>query len=169
MQRSLSCRPARQQPCLTASRPAACAAHVPACSHNTDTSYSVAIMGDLHLEPAQMHLFHEAREQLLAAMAAGADGGACSARVVQLGDLGGYKHRPGEGPSLPPSSRSAQQQQQLLLVLGLRSALRAEPTGTPAAFPPGSAECFRVASQYLDSYALPSALITGNHDVRDLP
>lgn len=52
-------------------------------------AYSVSVLGDLHLEPAQMHLFHEARQQLVAVMEPGAP------RVVQLGDLGGYKHRPG--------------------------------------------------------------------------
>lgn len=43
-----------------------------------------------------MHLFHEARQQLVAAMSAQTDGGA---RVVQLGDLGGYQDRPGRSCS----------------------------------------------------------------------
>jgi hypothetical protein len=52
-------------------------------------------MGDLHLEPAQMHLFEEARQQLLDAMR-GPDGQLMpGARVIQLGDLGGYHHEPG--------------------------------------------------------------------------
>jgi hypothetical protein len=57
--------------------------------------YSIAIMGDLHLEPAQMHLFHAARDHLTAAMAASPGRVHPGARVVQLGDLGGYKHKPG--------------------------------------------------------------------------
>jgi len=58
--------------------------------------YSVSVLGDLHLEPAQMHLFHEARQQLVQAMSGDSDGVVRQgARVVQLGDLGGYKHRPG--------------------------------------------------------------------------
>lgn len=63
----------------------------------------MSILGDLHLEPAQMHLFHEARQQLVSAMTSPGDHNSSSssgtgltgARVVQLGDLGGYKHRPG--------------------------------------------------------------------------
>ncbi|KAF6253281.1 Metallo-dependent phosphatase-like protein [Scenedesmus sp. NREL 46B-D3] len=53
--------------------------------------YSVSVLGDLHLEPGQMHLFHEAQQQLAAAMAEAGSG----ARIVQLGDLGGYKYQPG--------------------------------------------------------------------------
>lgn len=56
----------------------------------------MSILGDLHLEPAQMHLFYEAQQQLATAMADVGSG----ARVVQLGDLGGYKHKPGESPRL---------------------------------------------------------------------
>lgn len=60
-------------------------------------AYSVSVLGDLHLEPAQMHLFHEARQQLVAAMAQPNSSSELSgARVVQLGDLGGYDHRPGQ-------------------------------------------------------------------------
>lgn len=52
----------------------------------------MSVLGDLHLEPGQMHLFHEAQQQLAAAMSPAGSG----ARVVQLGDLGGYKYKPGE-------------------------------------------------------------------------
>lgn len=55
-------------------------------------SFSVGILGDLHLEPAQMHLFEEARAQLAEHLAKPDVPGA---RVVQLGDLGGYSNRPG--------------------------------------------------------------------------
>lgn len=56
----------------------------------------MSVLGDLHLEPAQMHLFYEARQQLVQAMSSADDGVVLhGARVVQLGDLGGYKHRPG--------------------------------------------------------------------------
>jgi hypothetical protein len=45
-----------------------------------------------------MHLFHEAKQQLVAAMAQpdSSSQSLSRARVVQLGDLGGYKHRPGQ-------------------------------------------------------------------------
>ena len=56
----------------------------------------MAILGDLHLEPAQMHHFYEARDQLVGAMSDSSGSLSTGARVVQLGDLGGYKHRPGE-------------------------------------------------------------------------
>ena len=58
-------------------------------------------MGDLHLEPAQMPLFHAARRQIRTALRRGsgdelADGlMPPGARVVQLGDLGGYTNAPG--------------------------------------------------------------------------
>ena len=58
-------------------------------------------MGDLHLEPAQLPLFHTARRQIRTALRHGsgdelADGlMPPGARVVQLGDLGGYTNAPG--------------------------------------------------------------------------
>ncbi len=60
-------------------------------------------MGDLHLEPAQMPLFHAARRQIRTALRRGAgeeeqlaDGlMPRGARIVQLGDLGGYSNAPG--------------------------------------------------------------------------
>lgn len=55
-------------------------------------AFSVGILGDLHLEPAQMHLFEEARAQLADHLAKQDVPGA---RIVQLGDLGGYSNRPG--------------------------------------------------------------------------
>ncbi|KAK9806310.1 hypothetical protein WJX72_009584 [[Myrmecia] bisecta] len=70
------------------------------------SEFAVAIMGDLHLQPDQMHLFHEAREQLVRALSspasasdsatgASAEAPPAGARVVQLGDLGGYTCQPG--------------------------------------------------------------------------
>lgn len=59
-------------------------------------SFAVGIMGDLHLEPDPqfMRQFDEARGQLLHHI--GAEGpAAAGARIVQLGDLGGYTSRPG--------------------------------------------------------------------------
>ncbi|PSC75593.1 calcineurin-like phosphoesterase [Micractinium conductrix] len=56
-------------------------------------SFAVAIVGDLHLEPGpQEPLFEEARRQLVGAVC---EPGVAAPRVVQLGDLGGYKFRPG--------------------------------------------------------------------------
>lgn len=61
----------------------------------------MAIIGDLHLEPSQMPLFHTARQQMRGALrglgGAGDDAGVMpdNSRVVQLGDLGGYSNSPG--------------------------------------------------------------------------
>lgn len=56
-------------------------------------SFACAIMGDLHLEPGHaMAQFEEARRQLITAIN---EPGVAAPRVVQLGDLGGYKFRPG--------------------------------------------------------------------------
>lgn len=49
-----------------------------------------------------MHLFGEAQQQLRAAMSGG-DGLLPGARVVQVGDLGGYKHGPGAAAAPRPS------------------------------------------------------------------
>ncbi len=61
---------------------------MPAARRSLD-SYTIGIVGDLHLEPASMGLHEEAREQF-ARQLAGA-----GARIVQLGDLCGYSCRPG--------------------------------------------------------------------------
>ncbi|PNW84648.1 hypothetical protein CHLRE_03g152900v5 [Chlamydomonas reinhardtii] len=53
-------------------------------------SWSLAILGDLHLAPEQMKLFDAARGHLVDAMAEKGGG-----RVVQLGDLGHGKHASG--------------------------------------------------------------------------
>lgn len=55
--------------------------------------FAVAVLGDLHLEPAQMSLFRKAAAQARSVLTrhAGQEG----ARLVQLGDLGGYNHQPG--------------------------------------------------------------------------
>ena len=54
-------------------------------------------MGDLHLEPNQMHLFHEACQQFCSHMSDTQGRPLPGARMVQLGDLGGYKVQPGKG------------------------------------------------------------------------
>lgn len=64
-------------------------ATLPVCGCRGLDSYTVGIMGDLHLEPGKMELHEEARRHFAAQLAG--DGG----RVVQLGDLGGYSSRPG--------------------------------------------------------------------------
>ena len=56
-------------------------------------------MGDLHLEPAQMHLFEEARAQLAAAVTAG---GTAAPRVVQLGARGTAGCVAAVKPAMPP-------------------------------------------------------------------
>ena len=57
--------------------------------------FSIAVVGDLHLEPDQMPQFRSAREQLRLAITEDGGEGAAVSRVVQLGDLGGYEHQPG--------------------------------------------------------------------------
>ena len=57
---------------------------------------TIAVLGDLHLEPDQMRLFHKARQQITSVLSDRVTGEplACGA-VVQLGDVGGYNHQPG--------------------------------------------------------------------------
>ena len=59
--------------------------------HREADRFAIGIVGDIHLEPAQMHLFDTARSQFCQALASASG---CS-RLVQLGDLGGYSHGPG--------------------------------------------------------------------------
>ena len=56
----------------------------------------MAVLGDLHLEPDQMRLFHKARKQVVSRLSHTATGQPlpCAA-VVQLGDVGGYNNQPG--------------------------------------------------------------------------
>lgn len=62
---------------------------------------AVAVMGDLHLAPEQMPLFHAARDDLVKAMGEllkenGGEGGPPTRqRLAQLGDLGAYECQPG--------------------------------------------------------------------------
>jgi 3',5'-cyclic AMP phosphodiesterase CpdA len=96
---------------------------------------AVAVMGDLHLAPAQMPLFHAARDDLRRAMgellvaeededgATNPTTAASRMRLAQLGDLGAYECEP------------------------------------------GTVACFRTARNYLQSFQVPFALVTGNHDV----
>eukprot|EP00884_Botryococcus_braunii_P003090 jgi/Botrbrau1/12782/Bobra.117_1s0001.1 len=65
---------------------------VPGFADREVSSFSVGILGDLHLEPGQMHLFEEAREHFISHLV---NTGIPGPRIVQLGDLGGYSNRPG--------------------------------------------------------------------------
>lgn len=59
-------------------------------------SWHLSVLGDLHLEPKQMGLFHAAQGHLRTAMRDEATGEvSANARVVQLGDLGHSKHASG--------------------------------------------------------------------------
>ena len=122
-------------------------------------------MGDLHLEPGKMALHDEARRQF--AQQLRGDG----ARVVQLGDLGGYTSRPGSrctdagcacscsgrtratGSTADPSPGAA----------GAYTACDRQPATA------GSVTCRRdslkFAEQYLAAFGVPRALVTGNHDL----
>lgn len=68
-------------------------------------------MGDLHLEEKGMHMFNRARQQLKNVLE---EPGSGEARVVQLGDLGGYNEKPGRcsihSPCLAPSPDAAHYQ-----------------------------------------------------------
>lgn len=64
--------------------------------------FTLAIVGDLHLEKKGTSTFERAREQLLDVLESG-DG---APRVVQLGDLGGYNEKPGESTCLSVYSKA---------------------------------------------------------------
>ena len=68
----------------------------PSCCRSL-SEFNIAVVGDLHLDPEAMGLFHEARNQIMQSMLApGGSGRAqAGARVVQLGDLGSYHCGPG--------------------------------------------------------------------------
>lgn len=57
--------------------------------------FTFAVLGDLHLEPSQMDLFSLARSQVVKELK-DPDGNLLNqARIVQLGDVGGYAYKPG--------------------------------------------------------------------------
>ncbi|KAF5837188.1 Metallo-dependent phosphatase-like protein [Dunaliella salina] len=57
-------------------------------------------MGDLHMSPEQMHLFHEARDQMLQRFLTDSEGKPLpGARICQLGDTGHSKHASGSRAS----------------------------------------------------------------------
>lgn len=68
-------------------------------------SFSMGIMGDLHLEPGKMEKFEVARQQLRQHLREADPQGA---RIVQLGDVGGYTARPGSWESLRAAARFMQ-------------------------------------------------------------
>jgi hypothetical protein len=70
----------------------------PALSNCAADDFSIAIIGDLHLERKSMIQFARAREQLLSVL----EGEPGTCRVVQLGDLGGYNEKPGARTSAKP-------------------------------------------------------------------
>ena len=141
------------------------AAHACCAPCRSLSSYTVGIMGDLHLEPGKMALHDEARRQF--AQQLRGDG----ARVVQLGDLGGYTSRPGSRCTDAGCACHA-----------LAGRAQQDPPPTPA---PGAAgvytacdrqpatagsvtcrrESLKFAEQYLAAFGVPRALVTGNHDL----
>ncbi|KAK9802059.1 hypothetical protein WJX73_008858 [Symbiochloris irregularis] len=75
---------------------ASLSARQPNFGDRSDQEATVAIVGDLHLEPDQMRLFHKARRQINDVLSDEISSKPLpSAGVVQLGDLGGYNHQPG--------------------------------------------------------------------------
>lgn len=64
--------------------------HADCCARSLD-EFGIGVVGDLHLEPGQMHLFDNAASQIKAALSGIGNG----SRLVQLGDVGGYNHKPG--------------------------------------------------------------------------
>ena len=117
-------------------------------SHTCSTlqTFAIAVVGDLHLEPGQMSIFDSAARQLSAAMTREAG----AARLVQLGDLGGYDHHPG-GLSKGDATCGAQHEQ--------------NSTVSQAGCTAGSMHCFKVAAEYLEQIPAPRALVAGNHDL----
>lgn len=103
--------------------------------HHED--FAFAVVGDLHLDPANENVFAEGRDQILYALdsqqsgqetASGLDEqlqleGECTKRMFQVGDLGGYAAKP------------------------------------------GTQDCFDRALRFFDSIPLAKALILGNHDL----
>lgn len=79
--------------CAAGSAAAEAAVEQPA-AQQPDT-LTLAVMGDLHMDPRNMGSFISARSQLVAALSDGEGRPLPAARVVQLGDLGAYATQPG--------------------------------------------------------------------------
>jgi len=59
-------------------------------SANVKDEWSVAVLGDLHLDPRDMDLHNEARSQLKELLDKDKDKAGCSRHMVSLGDVGAY-------------------------------------------------------------------------------
>ncbi|CAI5462868.1 unnamed protein product [Closterium sp. Yama58-4] len=136
-----------------------------------DDAVTIVVMGDLHLEPGQMTLFHEARDQIVRLLAGdqenlatdasnSAENGRTAARsettssVTDGGSANGSSDS--NGKSSLESDAPAAVPPALLIQLGDVGGYSNKP---------GSAECFRSAVSFLDSFRLPRLSVTGNHDL----
>ncbi|CAI7770825.1 unnamed protein product [Closterium sp. NIES-53] len=136
-----------------------------------DDAVTIVVMGDLHLEPGQMTLFHEARDQIVRLLAGDQENVATDpSNCTENGRTAAGSETTGSvtnGESANGSSNS-----------NGKSALESDaPSAVPPALliqlgdvggysnKPGSAECFRSAVSFLDSFRLPRLSVTGNHDL----
>jgi hypothetical protein len=116
-----------------------------------------------------MHLFHEAQQQLRAAMSDGNGRLLPGARVVQVGDLGGYKHGPGEFAAAATTDSLVLYAVTHTVCLQLGSYPYVPPTKQPpnhGLVHAGTRACFQVALDFLSTFDAPFSLITGNHGAR---
>lgn len=109
---------------------------------------AVAVMGDLHVHPEQMPLFHAARDDLVRAM-----------RDALAEEEGGGSEGEGGEKGAAAASPAANTKNDARLRLAQLGDLGAYECN------PGTVACFDTARSYLDSFGLPFALVTGNHDV----
>ncbi|CAI5953643.1 unnamed protein product [Closterium sp. NIES-64] len=136
-----------------------------------DDAVTIVVMGDLHLEPGQMTLFHEARDQIVRLLAGDqenlatdpsictengrtAAGGETTSSVTNGESAKGSSNS--NGKSARESDAPAAAPPALLIQLGDVGGYSNKP---------GSAECFRSAVSFLDSFRLPRLSVTGNHDL----
>lgn len=84
-----------------------------ACSASPTASLNLSIVGDLHLEPADLSQWEAARAQIKAALSDAAGAPLPDARVVQLGDLGAYAAKPGSRQCFAGASPKPEQLAQL--------------------------------------------------------
>ena len=122
-----------------------------------DDSVMLAVLGDLHLEPGQMSLFNEARDQILRLLdpyapttqEVGSNGTTDSPSTAWPNTV----HTAADNIRIGGAER---QDRRLLVQLG-------DVGGYSCA--PGSRECFKGAVRFLNSFHLPRMSVTGNHDL----
>lgn len=66
----------------------------------TVQEFTMCVLGDLHMQPKDTALFEEAQRQMRALLSSDSGQPMAGARVVQLGDVGGYDNKPGRQPGV---------------------------------------------------------------------